>query len=127
MTTLKSSPAAAIATIGLVACMLCAPAYAQNAPLQFRLAAAKGNPSSCVNLDAALSRVHTITPAGDTATIKSAGGVNDKMKQSSPNVYTSSTSLGGVTLVVTADASKTPRTLDVKEPKLGCAWNAIAP
>jgi hypothetical protein len=70
--------------------------------------------------------VHTITPMGDTATIKSAGGINDKMKQSTPNVYTSSTSMGGTTLVVTADASKQPRTLDVKEPKLGCVWNAVA-
>ena len=40
-----------------------------------------------MNIDASLSRVHTITPMGDTATIKSAGGMNDKMKQSSPNVY----------------------------------------
>ncbi len=124
MTTLKSSPTVAIAMIGLVACALCASVNAQNASIQFRLAAAKGNPTSCTNIDASLSRVHTITPMGETATIKSAGGINDKMKQSSPNVYTSSTSLGGVTLVVTADASKQPGTLNVKEPKLGCVWNA---
>ncbi len=127
MTSLKSAPAAAIAMVGVVTCMLGTLAHAQSAPIQFRVVAAKGNPSSCTGLDAALSRVHTITLAGDTATIKSAGGVNDKMKQTSPNVYTSSTSLGGNTLVVTADASKTPRTLDVKEPKLGCAWSAVAP
>src|SRR5579864_5335533 len=89
MTILKPSPVAAIATASLVACMLCTPVYAQNAPIEFRLAAAKGNPSSCQGLDASLSRVHTITLMGDTAIIKSAGGVNDKMKQSSPNVYTS--------------------------------------
>lgn len=127
MTTLKSSPAAAMAMIGLVAGMLCAPAYAQTAAIQFRLAAAKGNPSSCMNIDASLSRVHTITLMGDTATIKSAGGVNDKMKQTAPGVYTSSSSLGGTTLVVTANAATQPRTLVVKEPKLGCTWNATAP
>ena len=127
MTISRTISGAAIAAIGFIACSIGASSYGQGAPIQFRLAPAKGNPSSCQQLDTALSRVHTITLMGDTAALKSAGGVNDKMKQTAPNVYTSSTSLGGSTLVVTADASKTPRTLDVKEPKLGCTWNATAP
>jgi hypothetical protein len=107
--------------------VLAGAALAQGAPIQFRLAAAAGNPVTCNNLDASLSRVHTVTLAGDTATIKSAGGIDDTMKQASPRVYKTSFSLGGVTLEVTADAASTPRSLNVVEPKLGCRWNAIAP
>ena len=49
------------------------------------------------------------------------------MKQTTPGVYTTSFSLGSTTLNVVADASKTPKTLEVTEPRLGCRWNAVAP
>jgi hypothetical protein len=103
-----------------------APVSAQDAPIEFRVVPVQGNPSDCMQLDASLSRVHTITKTADGADIKSAGGINDKMKQTSPNVYETSFSLNGKTLKVVADASKTPKTLQVSEPRLGCRWTAVA-
>jgi hypothetical protein len=44
-----------------------------------------------------------------------------------PAVYTANLSLGGTTLNVVADASKSPKTLTVTEPRLGCRCNAVAP
>jgi hypothetical protein len=113
--------AAALATL------LVFPAFAQDKPIEFRLTAASGNPVGCTALDPALSRVHTVTKTGDTATIKSAGGIDDTMKQKTPNVYTTVFTLGGVRLDVVADASVTPRTLTVVEAQRGCKWNAVAP
>ena len=107
--------------------LLALPALAQDAPIQFRLIAADSNPVGCRSLDPALSRVHTVTKTGDTATIKSSGGIDDTMKQKSPNVYTTVFSLSGVRLDVVADASATPRTLTVVEAQRGCKWNAVAP
>lgn len=98
----------------------------QGVPIEFRLVPASGNPANCQQIDAAMSRVHTVTPMGSDATIRSAGGINDTLKQTSPNIYTTQFQLGRVTLDVVADASKMPRTLSVTEPKLGCRWNAIA-
>jgi len=63
----------------------------------------------------------------DGASLRSAGGVNSVMSQATPGVYTTNFSLGGTTLNVVADASKSPKSLTVTEPKLGCRWNAIAP
>ena len=81
MTIMKSVAALTVA-------LLAVPALAQDKPIEFRLAAAKSNPVGCTKfLDPALSRVHTVTKTGDTATIKSAGGIDDTMKQKTPNVY----------------------------------------
>ncbi|TAJ37459.1 MAG: hypothetical protein EPO55_18730 [Reyranella sp.] len=51
-----------VSLIGLLAAVTVRGAGAQNAPIEFRVVAAKGNPSGCISLDASLSRVHTITP-----------------------------------------------------------------
>ncbi len=98
-----------------------------GAPIEFRLAAEKSNPMGCISLDASLSRVHAVTLMGDKATLKSAGGINDTLKQTSPGVYKTTFSLGGVRLDVVADASRAPRTLTVAEAQRGCRWNATAP
>lgn len=97
---------------------------AQQPPIQFRVTPAQGNPTGCTSLDAALSRVHTMTPAGDKAVLKSAGGIDDTLQQTAPGVYKTTFQLGGVTLDVVANASKAPRTLSVVEAKRGCRWNA---
>jgi len=120
MTIMKS---VAALTVGLLAF----PALAQDKPIQFRLAAATSNPVGCTALDPALSRVHTVTKTGDTAIIKSAGGIDDTMKQKTPNVYTTVFTLSGIRLDVVADASKTPGTLTVVEAQRGCKWSATAP
>ena len=120
MTIMKSVAALTVA-------LLAVPALAQDKPIEFRLAAAKSNPVGCTSFDPALSRVHTVTKTGDTATIKSAGGIDDTMKQKTPNVYTTVFTLSGIRLDVVADASKTPGTLTVTEAQRGCKWNATAP
>jgi hypothetical protein len=71
--------------------------------------------------------VHTFTPTASGASLRSAGGVNSEMAQTTPKVYTTNFSLGGTTLNVVADASKSPKTLTVAEPRLGCRWNAVTP
>jgi hypothetical protein len=110
-----------------LAVMLAVPAFAQDKPIEFRLVAAKTNPVGCNALDAAMSHVHTVTKTGDTVVIKSAGGIDDKMKQKTPNVYTTVFSLGGTKLDIVADASVKPATLSVVEAQRGCKWNAVAP
>ena len=75
-----------------------AQAIAQNAPIEFRVVATARNPSACQQFDAALSRVHSFTATGDTASIRSAGGVTSNMKQTTPGVYTTNFRLGGTTL-----------------------------
>ena len=113
--------------VGVLTALAAANANAQNAPIEFRLAPDKANLAGCTSLDAALSRVHTVALAGDKALLKSAGGINDTMKQASPNVYKTVFNMGGVRLDVVADTSKTPRTLTVAEAQRGCHWNAVAP
>ncbi len=112
---------------GSLAALMLPQASAQDAPIEFRAVAAKGNPSGCVSLDASLSRLHTITLMGDKAILKSSGGINDTLKQIAPRVYKTTFSLGGVKLDVVADASKAPKTLQVTEASRGCHWNAVAP
>lgn len=121
-----------LAAAGLLAAAL--PALAQNQPstqpanqpIEFRVVPAVGNPTGCTNLDASLSRVHTITLAGDRARLHSAGGINDTLKQTAPKVYKTTFRLGDVTLEIVADAASTPKSLTVTEPKRGCHWAAIA-
>jgi len=103
------------------------PATAQSAAINFRVVAGDRNPSACQQFDAALSRVHTFTPAGDGATLRTAGGVTSNMKQTTPVVFTTTLGIGGTNFNVVADTSKSPKALDVTEPRLGCRWNAVAP
>lgn len=102
------------------------PAVAQT-PIEFRVTAGDRNPSACQQFDAALSRVHTFTPSGDGAVLRTAGGVSSNMTQNPPNIFTTNLSLGSTTMNVVADTSKSPKTLVVTEPRLGCRWNAVAP
>lgn len=106
-----------------------APAQAgmQGPSVEFRVVATSRNPSACQRFDAALSRVHTFTRTGNTASLTSAGGISSTMTQTTPGVFTTNYSLGTTTLNVVADTSKSPKTLDVTEPRLGCRWNAVAP
>jgi len=112
--------AAAMVLIGLSAA-----AQAQET-IEFRLTPASANLAACRNLDASLSRVHSVTLDGDKSSIKSSGGINDRLKQPTPGNYTTDFSLGGVKLHVVADANAKPRTLKVVESNWGCRWDAIA-
>jgi hypothetical protein len=101
-------------------------AIAQDAPIEFRVVATDRNPATCRQWDSELARVHTFTAAGDSATLRTAGGITRTMTQSSPKVFTTTLALGGTNFNVVADTSKAPGTLEVAEPRAGCRWNAIA-
>ena len=102
-------------------------AMAQGAPIEFRVTATDRNPSACQRFDAALSRVHTFTPTADGASVTSAGGISSNMRQVSPGIYTTDFSLGSTTLSVAANTTASPKSLDVREPRPGCRWSAVAP
>ena len=99
-------------------------AYAQNAPIEFRMAAADANLAGCRSLDAQLSRVHSVTLQGDKASLKLAGGISETLKQTSPGLYTTVFMLSGVRLDVVADASQSPKTLVMTDKNRGCRWDA---
>lgn len=119
-----------ILSISALACALAGglalPAVAQTAAVEFRVVPTDRNPASCRQWDAELARVHTFTRTGDTAMLRTAGGIARSMTQSSPNVFTTTLALGGTNFSVVADASKSPGTLEVAEPRTGCRWSAIA-
>lgn len=123
--TIKTLCAAALAASLTAA--LWSQAMAQGAPIEFRVTPTDRNPSGCMQFDAALSRVHTFTPTADGATVRSAGGISSNMKLASPGVYTTDFSLGSTTLNVTANTTTAPKSLDVRELRLGCRWSAVAP
>jgi hypothetical protein len=95
-------------------------------PIQFRVVPER-NPAGCTRFDAALSRVHTLTPTTGGASVTSAGGISSNMTETSPGIYSTNFSLGSTTLQVVANASTSPKTLAVTEPRLGCRWSAVAP
>ena len=115
-------------TTTILALFLLSPvALAQESVTQFRLAAAPGNISDCINLDSSLSRVHTLTVKDGLVEVKSAGGVDDKMKLTRPGVYVTDFTLGGGRLDVVADLSGSPKSLTVTEKNRGCKWVATSP
>lgn len=114
------------ASAALLAGFISVQAIAQGGPIEFRVAPTDRNPSACQQWDPELSRVHTFTLTGNAATLRTAGGINRNMTQSSPNVFTTTLALGGTNFNVTADLSGSPRTLEVSEPRRGCRWSAIA-
>ena len=98
------------------------PTAASGPTYTFRLAPAR-NLVGCSRLDAALSREHTVTPAGNEAHFRSAGGVNDTGRQVRPGVYATDFSLANVRLDVVADLSQPTKTLVVTEKNAGCRWS----
>src|SRR5882672_9794487 len=70
---------------GVAACLLPGIAMAQDLEARFRLAQDPKNIQGCTAYDSALTRVHTFTLKGGQAEVKSAGGIDDKMKLVRPN------------------------------------------
>ena len=108
--------------LAVMACSLPVTAMAQDSVTQFRLKQDPKNIQGCTAYDSAVTRVHTFTVKGGQAEIKSAGGIDDKMKLVRPNVYQTVFQLAGVHLDVVADLASTPRTLTVTEKNRGCKW-----
>ncbi len=96
----------------------------QSAEMMFRLTAGDRNPSACQQVDAAMSRPQSVTIVGDTAVLKSNGGINGTAKQADPGVYKSKWTLANVTFDIEVNAST--KTLTVAEPKLGCKWSGTS-
>mgnify|MGYP006281548455 CR=1 FL=1 len=102
------------------------PNAAAATTVEFRVVPTDRNPSSCQRWDADLSRVHTVTRSGDTATLRTAGGIARPMAMTAPNVFTTTMTIGGVNFDVVANAAPPPGSLDISEPRTGCRWSAIA-
>ncbi len=122
MSPIEKSLAFAAALTGVVSLQV----FAQSAPIEFRVTPTDRNPASCQRWDAELSRVHTFTPTSDGATLQTAGGITRNMTQNPAKVFTTTLALGGTNFNVTADTSKSPGTLEVAEPRMGCRWSAVA-
>jgi hypothetical protein len=116
-----------LVTFAAIAAVLPLAAMAQDSVTEFRLEPAAGNMISCQTLDPSLSRVHTFTLKDGVADVRSAGGINDKMKLERPNVYDTVFELSGVRLDVVADLAATPKSLTVTEKNRGCKWLATRP
>ena len=101
-------------------------AFAQSAPVEFRVTPTDRNPASCQQWDAELARARTFTPTTDGATLRTAGGIIRNMTQNPPKVFKTTLAIGGTNFNVTADTSKSPGTLEVAEPRTGCRWSAVA-
>lgn len=111
--------------------MVATSAFGQQ-PTAFSVRLEKGdrNTSACTTLDAAMSRPHTVTITGDTAVVKSNGGIDDKAKQTRPGIYTTKFSVSGglsnATLDIVVDTTVSPPTLTATEAKIGCKWSGKA-
>lgn len=100
---------------------------AQSTTIEFRVVPTGRHPAGCNRWDSELSRVHTFVPTNDGATLRTAGGITRSMIRVAPNVFTTTFAIGGTNFNVTADASTSPKTLEVSEPRVGCLWHAIVP
>jgi hypothetical protein len=102
-------------------------AFGQDSVTSFMLVAAPNNIQGCHAADTAISRPYTVTVKGSEVTIKSSGGIDDKMKLVSPGVYHTTFALGMMHLDLTAEVAATPKKLTVVSKSLGCHWSATAP
>jgi hypothetical protein len=117
---------ASIAGSFLLLAGACTPAPQQSGtPIDFRVVPTDRNPAACQRWDADLSRVHTFTRTGDTATLRTAGGITRTMTMTSPNVFTTTFTIGSTNFPVVANVATPPGSLDVSEPRTGCRWSAV--
>lgn len=108
----------------VLAALLPAAAAAQDAEAHFWLKGDPKNIQGCIAADPSFTREHTFLLTNGKAEIKSAGGINVKLKPKRANVYTGDFDLGRMNLDIVADLSMTPNTLTVTEKNLGCKWTA---
>jgi hypothetical protein len=100
-------------------------ASAQDAQVHFWLKADPNNIQGCIAADPSFTREHTFILAGGQAEIRSAGGINVKLKQRSAGVYTGDFDLGRMNLNIVANIASSPRMLTVTSQNLGCKWSAV--
>jgi hypothetical protein len=104
---------------------------APGAPIVFRLVPDERNPKACWKYDWPLSRPHTFTETGDTASITSPGGITSKMTQTSPGVYAADYfTFGNVAHRAVVDAASSPKSLTITESRFfgfNCRFSGAAP
>lgn len=114
-----------LVTFALVALTSLAAAAQQNAEVTFRFKENPNSISGCIQMDSSFTREHTFKIANGQAEVKSAGGIDVKMKPIRPNVYQGTFNLGRMNVIYTADLSATPPTLVAQSQDGGCKWNAV--
>lgn len=114
-------------TLAVLAFVGAAPmaASAQDADVKFWLKADPRNIQGCISADPSFTREHTFLMVNGQAEIKSAGGINLKLKQRANGVYTGDFDLGRMNLDIVANVASQPRMLTVSSRNLGCKWSAV--
>lgn len=100
-------------------------AGAQDAEVTFWLKGAPGNIQGCIAADPSFTREQTFKLTNGQAEVRSAGGINVKLKLVRPSVYAGDFDLGRMNLHMVADLAATPKTLTVTNQDLGCKWSAV--
>lgn len=113
------------ATFALVGLMPFAAAAQQDVEVKFTFKQNPNSISGCIQADPSFTRDHTFRIANGQVELKSAGGIDVKMKQIRPNVYEGRFDLGRMNLIYTADLGATPPTLVAQTQDGGCKWNAV--
>lgn len=100
-------------------------ASAQNADVKFWLKGDPKNIQGCISVDSSFTREHTFLMVNGQAEIKSAGGINVKLKQRANGVYTGDYDMGRMNLNIVANIASQPKMLTVTTQNLGCKWAAV--
>lgn len=114
-----------LAPLVLAGLMPLAAAAQQNVEVKFTFKQNPNNISGCIQADPSFTRDHTFTIVNGQVELKSAGGIDVKMKPIRPNVYQGTFNLGRMNLIYTADLGATPPTLVAQSQDGGCKWNAV--
>lgn len=114
-----------LAPFVLAGLMPLAAAAQQNVEVKFSFKQNPNNISGCIQADPSFTREHTFTIVNGQVELKSAGGIEVKMKPIRPDVYEGHFNLGRMNLTYTADLGATPPTLVAQSQDGGCKWNAV--
>ncbi len=114
-----------LAPLVLAGLMPLAAAAQQNVEVKFTFKQNPNSISGCIQADPSFTREHTFTIVNGQVELKSAGGIDVKMKAIRPNVYEGRFNLGRMNLIYTADLGATPPTLVAQSQDGGCKWNAV--
>lgn len=122
---IKRLATCALATCALVGLMPLAASAQQDVEVKFMFQQNPNSISGCIQADPSFTREHTFKMVNGQAEIKSAGGIDVKLKPIRPNVYQGNFDLGRMNLIYTADLGATPPTLVAQTKEGGCKWNAV--
>jgi hypothetical protein len=116
---------ARVAVLAVVGLMPLAAAAQHNVEVKFWFKENPNNISGCIQADPSFTREHTFRIVNGEVDLKSAGGIDVKMKPIRQDVYQGTFNLGRMNLIYTADLGATPPTLVAQSQDGGCKWNAV--